>query len=192
MSEIKVDGESLATVAELHSEALARAEAAEARIAELEAEREQWKEREASCCPEDVGFEEMIATLSRQNEDAQARCCELDERLQGRFDLNRAMTAMAKAFELETQTPFMELSKPDRDSYIHIFEAALGALIYEFGGPPRQPPQRDTQFVPRQFIVELESRIAELEAENKRLRERLTPVRRMAPPIELPDDEEED
>lgn len=41
--------------------------AAATRLAELEAEVARWEEREAACCPEDRGFEEVISTLRATN-----------------------------------------------------------------------------------------------------------------------------
>lgn len=40
----------------------------EAHITELEAEASRWVEREAACCPEDRGFDEVIAAQAQEIE----------------------------------------------------------------------------------------------------------------------------
>ena len=57
--------------------ALKRAEAAEAERDRYKRDVSEYEEREAACCPEDVGFEEVIASLRERAEKAEAEVARL-------------------------------------------------------------------------------------------------------------------
>jgi hypothetical protein len=52
---------------------LAALQQAEAERDAARAELDEWREREAACCPEDVGFDEYVAALTKQRDAARAQ-----------------------------------------------------------------------------------------------------------------------
>lgn len=60
------------------------------RVPELEAELDKWREREASVCPEDFGFEEVIKTLRAEVERLRAKAAIVDAMERGEIELHHA------------------------------------------------------------------------------------------------------
>lgn len=108
-----------------------------ARIRQLEAEVEDWRNREASACPEDFGFEEVIAALRAA---AQERDRQIAVLKQEKADYNETATRRIEEIErlraalgtleerlfgLGEQTPICQLHRAGLSAMVDFIRAAL-------------------------------------------------------------------